>query len=174
LPSWTRQAYAEDLVAVADSPVPVTGKLPRFMYGMRPTRSFVRATALPLLLRGPCLKPWFTEGDVVWFDPTLDPRDCDIVAFEIYYECTIDGERRCVQQKSVKQFRILDGAPFTSRRFLVCDEGYLDATDIKLLGPVTAWHRPKWWRRPAVRHLDFDLPVKVFDYSKRMSPTDRG
>ncbi len=151
----SRPPFADEIIAADEASVPVSGTMPR-IWQMRITRRFDYQSAEPLILQGQCLRPWFVGGDIVWLDRALAPSDRDIVVCLATYGTQVDGARRFVELLSVKQFRDLNG-----ERYLVCADGYLEANTVQILGPVTAWHRPGWWRRPAVRKMEFDLPVRV-------------
>ncbi|MGQ0430118.1 MAG: S24 family peptidase [Gammaproteobacteria bacterium] len=113
---------------------------------VRPTARFT-PTAEARGVLGDCLSPYLNDGDVVWFDRTLEPRDGDLVLARIWYarETTVQSWQ---EREAVKQLRFVDGRPF-----LVCNEGRLPADEIEILGPVTAWYRPGWWKRPSVRTM---------------------
>lgn len=111
-------------------------------------------TAEGLVLVGTCLEPWFVAGDVVWFDRTIEPKDGDLVAALLWYESDAGGERAAVQRVTVKQLRVAG-----RRKYLIAGDGFLHADAAPVLGPIVAWHRPGWWRRPPVRKLHFSLPV---------------
>ncbi len=151
----SRSPFADELVSSDEAGVPVSGTMPRILQ-MRITRRFDYQSAEPLILQGECLRPWFMENDVVWYDRTLAPSDRDTVVCLATYGTQVDGARRFVELLSVKQFREVGG-----EKYLTCADGFLEASSVTILGPVTAWHRPGWWRRPAVRKMDFDLPVRV-------------
>jgi len=108
---------------------------------------------IPLLARGPCLEPWFLEGDVTWHDPMVTPDDCDLVAVELPFKRRGRNDGTIVRLTAIKQYRIESG-----RRYLCCNQGFVPMEEAELLGTVTAWRRPSWWRRPSVRHMKFCTP----------------
>jgi hypothetical protein len=117
------------------------------------TLRFNRATAIPLLGQGDCLAPWLVEGDVAWYDPTIEPLNGDLVAVMMEYRRLSGGGDR-VRLIAVKQLQISG-----SRRFLVCNQGCVMTDNVEMLGTVTAWRRPGWWRRPSVRKMR--LPIQL-------------
>jgi hypothetical protein len=55
------------------------------------------------------------------------------------------------ERTAVKQLRITpDG-----ERFLCAVDGAVSASAHEILGVVTAWYRPRWWRRPSLRRMNF-------------------
>lgn len=106
-------------------------------------------------IEGDCLAPWFRTGDVVWFDRKLEAKDCDVVVVSMPYRRAgfIGGAGALKRMDAVKQLRIFDGEPF-----LCAADGYAHADAHEILGPVEAWYRPGWWRRPPVRKMNFTVP----------------
>jgi hypothetical protein len=135
-----------------------------FVRGRRRIRSLAAAVNDGRVIAGDCLRPWIVDGDLVWFDRTVDPQDGDVVVASMLYRrfgCNLLGALQEIQRRdAVKQLRIVAG-----EKFLCAVDGAVNADAHEILGPVIAWHRPGWWRRPAVKHMTFDLPVRIVDCS---------
>lgn len=141
-----------DLVDPKEAGFPTEAKMPRLLpWCLRFTRRFDFSTATMLLVRGECLRPWLLEGDVVWFDATLEPRIGDLVACRLKYRCKEGPMRgKAVELTAIKQL-----VKVGERLGLAAVEDVIDARDAEILGPITATHRRGWWRRPAMRRLAF-------------------
>lgn len=102
------------------------------------------------VIDGNCLAPWFRTGDVVWFDRKLEAKDGDLVVVSMLYRRKgfIGGDGALKRLDAVKQLRIVDG-----ERFLCTRDDYVSADSHEILGPVEAWYRPGWWRRPSVKRM---------------------
>ena len=131
------------------------GKPRVLAFPTRVTERYNRKTAIPLLGYGDCLAPWFVEGDITWHDPTVEPQNGDLVAVEMTYR-RLSGGGDTVRLTAIKQYQVVESRGFSgSQRYLVCNQGCVAADGAKLLGTVTAWRRPRWWRRPSVRDMRF-------------------
>jgi len=124
---------------------PFVGRLPRF------NRRSIEARAL----KGACLAPYLVDGDVVFFDRTLEAQDGDLVMVGMLYQLDRGGmivaHQKIVRCDAVKQLRIIG-----EERFLCAADGAVSAdAGHEVLGPVTGWYRRAWWRRPSPRKADF-------------------
>lgn len=137
----------------AERPIPLT-----VGYGMRFRVGRWRSSGPePIFGAGPCLEPWFTDDDIMWFDRGLVPEDRELVVFEMLYRRRgDDGQWRYVKSLSVKQLRMTPRGPV-----LACNQGAVRAGMVQILGPVVAWKRKAWWRRPSVRKMDFPIDLKA-------------
>lgn len=108
------------------------------------------------VLQGDCLCPFLVADDLVWFDRQREPRDGDLVIVAMLYRRyggIMGAGQRIDRHDAVKQLRIVDG-----ERFLAAADGAVHADAHEVLGPVVAWRRPGWWRRPALKSMRFDVP----------------
>jgi hypothetical protein len=130
---------------------------------IRKTRLFNAATAAPRGISGTCLDPYLRAGDCVWIDPSIAPRDGDLILVMLTYvierEHIAFGPRgeevipdRVARRESLKLLRIIDGV----RWLVTLNDGAVRLDDMEgaeIIGTVTAWHRWRWWRRPSMRKL---------------------
>lgn len=131
------------------SPAPRrTTYVPAFV---RRSPRFNSRTAEVVGIDGDCLRPWFLDGDLVWYDRTLEPLDRDLVLAEMRF--ISDDESEIELRPAIKQLRIING-----ERFLCCTDAWIEADWHTVVASVVGWHRSNWWRRPSVKHMRYCEP----------------
>lgn len=101
-----------------------------------------------LCVLGDCLRPYFLDGDVVWYSLEAEPIDGDLVVLRTRYRRSgiLCGDHATVERLGIKQLRIR-GAEWHA----CTADGSFEVCRDDLVGVVNAWYRPDWWRRPGVR-----------------------
>lgn len=130
---------------------------------VRRTARYRSYTATGRGIVGACLAPYLQEGDAVFVDPTIEPRDSDLVCVLLSYIVEREHFRHgprgeevvpatVARRESIKVLRIING----ERWLVTLNDGavrFEDMLDAEIVGTVTAWHRQRWWRRPAMWRL---------------------
>jgi hypothetical protein len=125
-------------------------------------------TAVPLLGSGDCLAPWFTDGDWTWYTPNLEPQHGDLVAVDIEFRRLSEDTGERTWLTCVKRYERLHGW----MPQLVCNQGAvaLSGKTHRILGVITAWRRRHWWKRPAVRNMNFPTYIDPLQFVGRGRP----
>lgn len=112
----------------------------------------------PIVGKGDCLSPWISDGDCMWIDATLVPRDGDLVAATMKVRITEPA-------KSDTAMVLGQGGRFETRpvvklyretpagAYLVCNDGWYRIGQHRVDGVVVAvWQRLRGsWLKPPPR-----------------------
>jgi len=110
----------------------------------------------PSQISGNCLAPYFSDGDIVWHDDRLSPRDGDVVIANMVYLTPakmLGLPPSRMRRAAIKQYRVVDGDGW-----LCAAEGGVPASLHEIVGVVVCWQRTSqgfWKRRAQVREMNF-------------------